>query len=192
MFTFQPTQLDQYAPYATFDGVFTVLECQKIQAAFSFKDAKMASVVGNEGRPTLDESVRRSSVNWLGHDPGNKWIYDRISDVALGCNAVRWRFQLSGFHEPIQFGHYMQGGFYNWHQDHGNGEFSKRKLSVVVQLSDPDDYSGGHLEFYSGERAISAQGSMIIFPSYQVHRVTPIMSGGRYSFAAWISGDSYR
>lgn len=192
MFTFPPRQLDQYAGHTSFEGVFTPAECQKIQAAFNFKEAQAASVIVETGARSMNTSIRKSSVNWLTADPGNKWIFDRLADVAIPCNEIRWKLQLSGFHEPIQFGHYQQGGFYNWHQDHGNGEYSKRKLSVVVQLSDPADYAGGHLEFFDGDRAINSQGSVIVFPSYQAHRVTPVMSGVRFSFAAWISGDAYR
>ncbi len=178
--------LDQYDIWAFYEHVFTPEECEKLRSSFNFKEAEQAAVQGG-----VNNSIRSSLVNWI--KPSEmQWVFDKIARVAISCNDARWKFQLTGFLEGIQFGHYGQGGFYNWHQDNGNQEYSKRKLSMVVQLSDPSEYAGGELEFIIGGKAHKGLGSVIIFPSYQIHRVTPVMSGSRFSMAAWISGDSYK
>jgi len=72
---------------------------------------------------------------------------------------------------------------------------SCRKLSMVVQLSDPAGYIGGNLQLMVSGAAKSMprdRGSVVIFPSWQVHRVTPLESGVRYSLVAWIWGESFR
>ena len=65
-------------------------------------------------------------------------------------------FDLSGFLDvdaPVVM-KYSKGGHYDWHVDLGPG-MSNRKLSCVVQLSDPSDYEGGELQMNSGSQVIS-------------------------------------
>ena len=84
-------------------------------------------------------------------------------------------------------------GTYDWHQDY-NADIS-RKLSIVVQLSNPSDYEGGELEILAHEPKISIQkkrGFITIFPSYTVHRVTPVTKGTRQSLVAWVSGPKFK
>ena len=84
------------------------------------------------------------------------------------------------------------------------GEVAVRKLAIVVQLSDPDDYQGGELEVfnivheYEPDDVIAwsddarQQGSVIVFPAFEYHRVTPIVDGERYSLVCWIGGPPFR
>lgn len=83
-----------------------------------------------------------------------------------------------------------------------------RKLSYSVNLTHPDEYEGGHFEWcdpYSTnplndpERAVfrapqsgREQGSIIIFPSFLYHRVTPVTWGRRHSLVGWIAGPTFR
>ena len=77
-----------------------------------------------------------------------------------------------------------------------------RKLSMTINLNAPGDYEGGNLKFdygphTTGERyhectEIRPQGSIIIFPSYVYHQVTPVTSGTRYSLVLWTLGDPFK
>ena len=70
-----------------------------------------------------------------------------------------------------------------------------RKLSVTVQLSDPGTYAGGDLQLGAvGQPGpeLRGQGSIIVFPAFVEHRVTPMTSGQRYSLVAWLSGPCWR
>ena len=71
-----------------------------------------------------------------------------------------------------------------------------RKVSITVQLSDTDDYEGGNLEIWSGgdnvKIAPRGRGNVVIFPSYMMHRVTPVTKGTRKSFVLWVGGEHYR
>jgi PKHD-type hydroxylase len=71
-----------------------------------------------------------------------------------------------------------------------------RKLSVTVQLSDPDEYDGGDLQFWTGgQYPISGprgKGNVVIFPSFLLHRVTPVTTGTRKSFVLWLGGGHYK
>ena len=73
-----------------------------------------------------------------------------------------------------------------------------RKLSITLMLSDPKDYDGGNLKFDFGVHVKDRykeicdgevqQGSMIVFPSYKYHCVTPVTRGTRYSLVIWFNG----
>ena len=115
--------------------------------------------------------------------------------MAREINKENWNLSLDGAGE-YQLTHYASGGSgaYHTHIDLSmdGGSAAKRKLSFVVQLSDPTDYAGGELrlEHVGGpdRRQIRRQGSIIVFPSWVPHSVTPLMRGERWSLVAWLSG----
>ena len=70
-----------------------------------------------------------------------------------------------------------------------------RKLSLTLNLNKPGEYDGGNLKFDFGPHAdgkrfheveeIRPQGSIIVFPSWTYHQVTPVTRGTRYSMVLW-------
>ena len=75
-----------------------------------------------------------------------------------------------------------------------NGTNYHRKLSAVVQLSDPDEYVGGKLQFMINRDIIDApmgKGTVIFFPSYLLHRVTKVEKGWRNSLVCWFHGPPF-
>ena len=87
-------------------------------------------------------------------------------------------------------------GHFDWHSDIGEGALaSKRKLTMVVQLSAPGAYEGGALEVMPSHHVIQAcreQGSATLFPSVLLHRVTPVTEGERHSLTIWAHGPAFR
>ena len=76
-----------------------------------------------------------------------------------------------------------------------------RKLSMTVNLTDPKNYAGGNLKFdfgvhhkqrYKVCHEIRPRGSIIIFPSYTYHCVTPVTRGTRYSLVLWSLGKPWK
>ena len=77
-----------------------------------------------------------------------------------------------------------------------------RKLSMTINLTTPDQYKGGNLKFDFGPHAgrgrfktcqeIRPQGSIIVFPSFIHHQVTPVTSGTRYSLVLWSLGKPFK
>jgi PKHD-type hydroxylase len=71
-----------------------------------------------------------------------------------------------------------------------------RKLSFSLVLSDSADYEGGALEFFTSSagpsEAEQKRGRVIAFPSYMVHRVTPITKGVRKSIVFWVVGPKFK
>lgn len=70
-----------------------------------------------------------------------------------------------------------------------------RKLSMVIQLSDPSEYEGGELLLHLGNnptRIERKKGLAVFFPSYILHEVTPVTKGERYSLVAWVHGKPFK
>lgn len=83
---------------------------------------------------------------------------------------------------------YRPGGKFVWHSDILEGD-PQRKLTLVVQLSEPETYEGGQLNIKKcSTEPFTHSGSVVIFPSNISHRVTPVTEGVRYSLITWIYG----
>ena len=143
-----------------------------------------------------DLNYRKSRIGWLTNIPEHDWLYDKLMEMVIQANNVLWKFDLHSTFDDIQYTEYLGGGgHYDYHLDLGPGSASFRKVSVVVQLSDPTEYEGGQLQILKGrdvETMPSNKGAVIIFPSYLLHRVTPVTSGLRRSLVMWMGGTHYR
>lgn len=144
-------------------------------------------------------SKRRSQVSWLSVTNETRWVYEKLSHIVSTINAQYFRYDLSGFGEDIQMTNYNSNehGMYGWHVDYGR-ETSEpcRKLSIVLQLSDPSEYEGGNIQFkvFSDEviTARKQRGLILAFPSWTIHQVTPVTSGNRQSLVSWITGPAFK
>ncbi len=148
------------------------------------------------GPGNRNAQIRRSQVVFLGPEPRYAWLYDRVWAAAQECNRQFFGVDIAGVEANIQLGRYDSGdrGFYNWHTDFG-GIRADRKISVSIQLSASEDYDGGDLELMYGhepQRLDRARGAFIAFPSFMLHRVTPVTRGTRFSLVAWILGARWR
>lgn len=181
-------------PYAYHSGYFTAEECERIIET-GLRYASMESFLGDTG--SVDNNIRRNLVSFFANsDPGAQWIYQRCADAVNSFNQQFWNFELD-FIETLQFTRYDRpGDFYTNHMDMSFGRRETRKLSFSVQLSDPDTYTGSDLlflrcghEYYDPVRT---QGTVTMFPSFQIHQVTPLVSGTRYSLVGWVIGPPFR
>jgi PKHD-type hydroxylase len=190
-FTFSPPKLKNFCEFAIFENAFTSEECDLIRSLF--KDPTEA-LVGGGVVLKRDHSIRKSDIHWIYFSEEVRWIYEKISNIVMGCNNERYGFQLSGIDDALQIGRYSDGGHYDWHQDFGQGPVSNRKLSISVQLDDPSEYTGGKLQFIGlpDNEASFKKGSLTIFPSFMTHRVTPVTEGVRHSLVSWIVGHPFR
>lgn len=140
--------------------------------------------------------IRRSQIWFFDPSPATEFIFSPLREAVRQVNQG-FRLELEDFGTGCQIARYAAeaAGHYDWHIDLGNGRFSRRKLSLSIQLSPPDDYEGGDLEFHlSGlDRArMRQQGTLIAFPSFHEHRVAPVTRGQRYSLVAWVDGPPFR
>ncbi len=137
---------------------------------------------------------RRSKVGWL---TGNDLINDIMRPFIQEASSVmgvkvydQTEIQYTEYHGTNE-------GKYDWHHDvdWNNSDNLDRKLSVTIQLSDADEYEGGTFEFKEVENPslqFKDKGTILIFPSYLVHRVLPVTSGVRKTLVAWVSGPRWQ
>jgi hypothetical protein len=92
------------------------------------------------------------------------------------------------FIEPYEIKSYVVNDGFGSHNDIyiSEDDVLERKINLIVQLSDEDEYDGGDLligPFKSNRKF----GTGIFFPSDRVHSVTPITRGSRFSLIghAW-------
>ena len=172
---------------------FTDEEVDKI---LSYADNGSISMKDGSTFSGADTEIRKSEVGWIPHNVEFHWMYQRLGNLVKEANGKMWNFHLAGMGEQIQYAIYPpDGGHYNWHMDTGPGKFSRRKVSITVQLCEADEYEGGDLELKigAGERALPrGKGMTVIFPSYLLHRVAPLTKGYRKSLVLWVTGPPFR
>lgn len=149
----------------------------------------------------LSPLVRSAQSLWVDDDT-LPWLTQRLAKAVSYIISARFPYTISGLDEGYQLLKYQSasedklGDFYDWHIDIGQSGASKfRKLSVIIQLSDAVDYTGGELEInHNGTASIMEKnlGTLIAFPSFLLHRVKPVLTGERLSLALWAHGPTFR
>ena len=212
---------------------FTEHECDLIHAVAETRELQEGLIGNNQMDPDAPEEsegvndnfIRQSDVRWIEHDIMPQEIQQKITDgINQACIDGRWLHQWD-FIENHQYTVYnhrpeaeVTGDFYTWHVDASdipqpNGKI--RKLSSTIQLSEPDEYEGGHFQWIeptgifdklksTGTQNINVdkfiqtapfsakeRGSFIIFPSFVHHQVTPVTRGRRVSLVSWYHGNPY-
>lgn len=190
---YKSKNVDHYNFYF-YENVFTEEELGYILEWGEETDLQPAEI--GESDDNVVTEIRQSEVGWIDCHEGTQWIFDRFAEFALDANEkMNWNFNLMGFGDEIQYTKYYgtNKGHYSWHGDIGPA-VSHRKLSLVLQLTDPEEYEGGELEISIGSRTLRVprvKGGLAIFPSFVLHRVLPVTDGERRSLVSWISGQNY-
>lgn len=182
-------------PFVWWEGAFSEQELNWLQEQ-AVKAEDQAQVGGSPTGEGLAK-IRRSQVSWLNKTPETAWVFEKLAQVASSLNAEFYRFDLTGFSGPLQMTKYSQEyqGMYDWHQDCGGELGPSRKLSMVLQLTDPSQYEGGNLQIMTSGNSVNVRkqrGLIAAFPSYVLHQVTPVTSGSRQSLVAWVSGPAFK
>lgn len=183
-----------YENYCWNTGIFTDEEIERIIVIGKRLSPKRAETAGS-GEDCLDH--RRSFVSWIRANSETEWIYRKLTDVVNENNRQFWNFDLEKI-ESLQFTHYLsnENGTYEAHVDPMMwNNTHNRKLSMSLQLSDPNEYEGGELRLHTSKNPIvmnKQKGLAVFFPSYTLHEVTPVTKGERYSLVAWFHGPNLR
>lgn len=186
-------ELDNLNTFAYQNNFLTPEECKKIIDYGNSLRLLKGSTRGKDAA-----HVRKSDIAWIYPAPEITWLFERATAVITNLNSQFFKFDLWGFCEGFQFTKYKApGGKYGAHIDRGMNQ-TARKLSITVQLSDPKKYTGGEFKIIEGPDKNSQfyppneQGTLIAFPSFALHEVTPVTKGERYSLVAWITGPQFK
>ena len=156
---------------------------------------KQQGVVGGGSGGVVNEKIRITDVVWMNRmSPISCVALNYINSANVQAN---WNYELINI-EEVQIGRYEKDGHYIWHDDDSitpNDSNIVRKISLSIQLNDSNEHEGGILEFRHKGHTLSLkmqQGDIVVFPSFVEHRITPILSGTRYSAVAWAHGPSFK
>ena len=196
---------------ATLPKIFTPEECKQIiNTGLNDWDEKEALIQKDAGgkieQNFVDDFDYRNTTLFIPPEP-DEWLFSKILGAIMHFNnhETGYKFDVKGLAEPPNLMRYQAAnidkhgkpGRYDWHMDVGPGEIpSMRKISYTLILN-PDEYEGGELCFHIGrelDKPFPSQdeaGTMILFPSYLVHKVNPITSGTRYAMVGWAHGNSF-
>ena len=178
--------------YYWFQNGFSKSDLVRLQGDLENISFKEAETFG-----PADDNVRKSRVKWIPQEEQYNWLYELMEKLAIEANGI-WNFDIQTMPEQIQYTEYLaeDAGHYTWHQDIGPNDASLRKISITIQLSDAEEYEGGDLQIWKGGDSVDncprGAGVAVIFPSYMMHRVTPVSKGIRKSLVLWIGGSHYK
>jgi len=186
--------------WAYFKGFFSPEECKQIVEAGLNIPAERATI-GYGDSNVVDNEFRRTNIRWLQRNDST-WdqLYQGFEYCAKRANEDYFGVEYNNL-PYIQLAEYDAKfeGEYKRHEDvfWVTDSPYHRKLTVVVQLSDPKEYEGGKFEFfdcaqYPDADEIIQQGTVIVFPSLKFHAMQPITKGVRYSLAGWFEGPKWR
>jgi len=158
------------------------------------------SVVGVGTSAHRNLGLRNNHVHFL---MTNHWLEGILYNHARYANkSANWNYEIDNI-SPLQLSKYKKNEFYGWHKDSYLLEpqafnEQQRKLSVVLQLNDPFEYTDGGLELEDelskplDYNLLTNQGDLIVFPSFLNHRAIEVTEGTRYSATGWVTGPNFK
>lgn len=156
--------------------------------------------------------IRDSKTIWMEEA---HWITGLCWHYIMMANRENFLYDIDRVEGgTLQYTSYEPGEYYHWHVDadilssrvpnltNPDVEFVQsnieniRKLSIIVQLSDPEEYSGGEVQLQYSDRSTGfipkQKGTVIVFDSRTLHRVKKIKSGRRKSLVGWVTGPRWK
>lgn len=184
---------------AYWEGFLSGDDINLLLAQPEWLNARQGCVGGSTGVTEVNAGVRDSEIAWLGMKPEIAHIWDKLGEAVAEVNRRYFHFDLTGFHEPMQLGIYTEErqGHYNWHTDAApNDAAVPRKLSMAMLLSDPNEFEGGEFQVKTcndeAQTLDCQKGRAWFFPTYTLHRVSPVKRGVRRSLVLWVGGPAFR
>lgn len=166
-------------------NVFTPLECDLMVATLNSIGWREPEK-GNEDRNRYVQKVKQHKELRPGHNPEVKKLSDTIQAAVqrsrvfqMVVNPKRIRY--------FQFNQYEKGGNYNWHSDASRMHDLRTDFTIAVGLT--DGYTGGDHFVRDGNENVKysiPKGSVLIYPSGVIHKVSPVTEGVRVTAIAWV------
>jgi PKHD-type hydroxylase len=184
-----------------FKSYFTPEQCSKILEdglKLPAQDAKLGVAGMSEHDPG---DYRKSKIRFIqqANHPQFQWLFNELWLMGMQANRDWFNFHITNL-SFIQLAEYDESysGEYKKHHDvfWVNNDNYHRKLTCVIQLTDPSTYEGGDFEMYDlnqypNKDEMRTQGTAIFLPSFINHAALPVTKGTRYSLAVWFEGPKW-
>ena len=144
--------------------------------------------------PNNSSPARSTKIHWMVNEKYKSSllpIYQEISSKVRKINDSIWSYNYDGY-EPFQYSEYEVGDHFNWHIDLNQFTGANiRKVSFSLGLSNKNEYEGGDLILKTAAEESCYKldrGDLIVFPSWVLHKVTPVTKGKRRVVVGWGEG----
>ena len=184
-------------PFVTWDNAFSNEELDVIISYCDSMGTEIGATFGSKSKEEIEKD-RVSNVKFHSRSSETAWIFDKLNFVIQAANEQYYNFHLNGYYQ-FQYTTYDANGRYDWHTDMSFGQkygsdAEPRKLSMSLLLN--DDFEGGEFEINSGkeeeaDKVPMYKGRVVLFPSFMIHRVTPVTKGIRKSLVVWVVGPKF-
>jgi PKHD-type hydroxylase len=168
--------------------LFSSAECEKIKSTAISELWLKTKVIGDQDLHRCERQKLRGELTGF--------PFSNIHAITKEANDKVFDFDLLGIidQDYPQMFRYKENDYYDLHVDI-NPLSITRKLSFIVNLSDPSEYTGGEIQFLNTsieKELVTSVGSIIIFPSFLPYKITPVLSGEKYIITGHIHGPLYK
>lgn len=193
-----------------------LLECLKYADYLEPQDAKTGylNMKKNDENEIVTDvegeqnaKIRQNIIKWIDPNQGQRAhaIWTQVDMVINSAAREFFGYETwVGGTEAIQYTEYNYDensdikDHYDWHIDSNlrSPMPFDRKVSFSLQLTAENEYKDCNLEFSMGDwednPIYRQRGTLIMFPSFLTHRVTPITGGTRKALVGWCRGPKFR
>lgn len=155
---------------------------------------ELGALTWRDGKITAGGQARRVKQNEQADlsTPDGRKLRTELKEAILAHPVVRSAARPRRM-SPLMISRTADGGHYGAHIDNaimGKGEERLRTdLSFTLFLAPPETYEGGELVLHTSsgtQRLKSDVGDLVLYPSSEIHEVTPVTSGTRIACVGWI------
>lgn len=186
-------------PYYFARNILTPYECESLWKTYWETDHIFSEKVSNESSPWYKYFRELRARQHMFIDEPIAWLDDIVDYQVKKANAENFFLDISFGVMSKQLIRYTEADFFSEHDDtnHWDNHYYDRKLTVIIQLSQANSYTGGHtlVEKHLNIKQPDNQkeiGSILIFPTFAIHEVEPIIEGERKAFICWYGGPKFR
>ena len=176
--------------YYVLEGAMSDAFCDKIIEEYSKKEVEKLPPIIGQGEGTVDLSIRNVQRLML---PMNQGVGATLTSIGLNINHQFYKYDITHSNQT-EFLMYEPDGRYTAHVDafHARSD-ETRKLTSLVFLN--DDFEGGKFYLQTGHQKTyppQKKGTVVVFPSYQLHGVEDVIKGNRYTAVTWLVGPYFK
>ena len=146
-----------------------------------------------DAKKTGATETRNTKNIIVAHHNDSDYLYQTIMRKFVEVNNKCFNYALTSVFDVFIL-KYEVGNFYKAHLDIG-GNATNRKISLIVQLSNENEYTGGDTLLHLSHEPVCINkkyNSATFFPSYLLHEATPVFTGTRYALVSWATGEPFR
>lgn len=138
-----------------------------------------------DGRSSNPHNQTKNNLQATEANPSSSEAESLLAEAFSRSEPFR-DFAFPRYIAPPLLTRYDVGMAYGPHADNSHillgSKFLRTDVSATVWLNDPSTYDGGELVVYFGTRPVVIKGepgSVVVYPSTQLHEVTPVRRGQR-------------